>query len=151
MHTCIGKSIHDKTGGHNRKTCWLKCQAIGVLLTHSFTLSPNDSLTHSLTHSLIHLLSLCLSHSHTLVRSRGQTYCLTNLQLVHTGVEGTLTLTSRSHTEWRVHSFSPPNLNAEWRAHLLQLSPSLSLKMEELFLSLSHSLSPMNTLTLLHT
>ena len=42
-----------------RKTCRLKCQAIGVLLTHSLIHSLIDSFTHTLT------LTLSLSHSHS--------------------------------------------------------------------------------------
>jgi hypothetical protein len=138
VHTCIGKTLHDEIGGNKRKTCWLKCQAIGVLLTHSHI----HSLMHSFTHTLTLTLSLSVSHAHTVTHSRGQASYSQSLFLLHkewrahsfthypaaltNRNEGTLTLTSRSHTEWRVHSFSPPNLNAEWRAHLLQLSPSLS-------------------------
>ena len=60
--------FHDETGGNKRKTCWLKCQAIGVLLTHSLI----HSLIHSFTHTLTLTLSLSVSHAHTVAHSRGQ-------------------------------------------------------------------------------
>ena len=82
------------------------------------------SQANSHTHTHTHLLSLSLL-SLSLTQGEEGTPIHSPAALTHR-VEGTLTLTSRSHTEWRVHSFSPPNLNAEWRAHLLQLSLSLS-------------------------
>ena len=97
------------------------------------TFSQANSHTHT------HLLSLSLL-SLSLTQGEEGTPIHSPAALTHR-VEGTLTLTSRSHTEWRVHSFSPPNLNAEWRAHLLQLPPSLTHTMEELSLSLSHTLT----------
>ena len=63
MHTYIGKTLHDETGGNKRKTCWLKCQAIDVLLTHSLIHSLIHSFTHTLTLTLSLSLSLSLTHT----------------------------------------------------------------------------------------
>ena len=50
-----GKNVMMKLEDKKRKTCWLKCQAIDVLLSHS--------LIHSLIHSFTHTLNLTLSLS----------------------------------------------------------------------------------------
>ena len=92
------------------------------LLSLSLTQGEEGTLIHSLT---------CRSHT----QSRGHTH--SHLPLSHR-VEGTLILTSK--LKRRVESTLTPTL-----------SLSLTHTMEELSLSLSHSLSPMNTLTLLHT
>ena len=106
------------------------------LTSHSHTeWRASLSQANSLTHTHIHLLSLSLL-SLSLTQGEEGTPIHSPAALTHR-VEGTLTPTSRSHTEWRVHSFSPPNLNAEWRSHLVQLPPSLTHTIEELSLSLT--------------
>ena len=108
------------------------------------TFSQANSHTHT------HLLSLSLL-SLSLTQGEEGTPIHSPAALTHR-VEGTLTLTSRSHTEWRGTLILTSKLKRRMES-ILTPTPSLSLSHTHNggTLSLSLSLSPMNTLTLLHT